>query len=237
MVLLVLREERVVLGACRIELPAQHVVVLLQLLRLPPRASVLEPDCHLPRLQPQRARQLRLALRLKLVGHLEAPLQRAHLLQAQPPLPLAAAPARRGRPLLVVRRRAAVLQRIRRAQVVAHGVGGVHGRPVAADAAAEHLRRRHRAGEVVEEGAERRGRRREEVLPVVLLLLRVVVVVMEGLLHLEEEVCWEGGSHAIGGHIGFITGAAGGAWAEYIYQSQGKREGERGWLSVCDREA
>jgi hypothetical protein len=38
--------------------------------------------------------------------------------------------------------------------------------------------------------------------------------------------------------IGFITGAAGGAWAEYIYQSQGKGEGERFVeLSVCDREA
>ncbi|WVZ94664.1 hypothetical protein U9M48_040530 [Paspalum notatum var. saurae] len=50
-----------------VQLPAQRVVVLLQLLGLPPRPPVLEPHGHLARLQAERARQLRLALRLQLM--------------------------------------------------------------------------------------------------------------------------------------------------------------------------
>ena len=202
--LLVVGQECVVLGACGVELPAQRVVVLLQLLGLPPGAAVLEPDGHLAGLQPQRAGQLRLALGLQLVGHLEAALQGAHLLHAQPPLPLAAAPAaRRGGHLLVVRRDASAvllllgLRRVQVAVVAAH-----------AEAAGQHWRRRgHGAAEVVEEGAdERRGRGSQEMVLVMVVLVVVVVVlllllVVEGLLHLEEEVGGEeGGGHAIGGH-------------------------------------
>jgi hypothetical protein len=199
--LLVVGEEGVVLGAGGVQLAAQRVVVLLQLLGLPPGAAVLEPDGHLAGLQPQRAGQLRLALRLQLVGHLEAALQRAHLLHAQPPLPLAA--RRRGGPLLVVRRAAAAVLLVLgfrvqvAAAVVAHAVG-VH----ALNAACQHLRRRrgHGAAEVVEEGAdERRGRGSQEVVVAFMVLVLVVRLLL--LLHLEEEVSGEeGGGHAIGCH-------------------------------------
>jgi|UniRef100_A0A804RCI6 hypothetical protein len=110
--LLVVGEEGVVVGLDGVELAPQRVVVLLQLLRLPPRAPVLEPDGHLPRLQAQRARQLQLALRLQLVPELEVLLQRPHLLHVQPPLLLPGPDGLQGavvRHLVLVRRAAARL--------------------------------------------------------------------------------------------------------------------------------
>jgi hypothetical protein len=79
-----------VVGAERVVGVAQRGVVALELLGLPPRAAVLEPDGNLARLQAEVQRQPRLPLRLQLVLRLEAPLQRAHLIRAQPPLLLPA---------------------------------------------------------------------------------------------------------------------------------------------------
>ncbi|WVZ94665.1 hypothetical protein U9M48_040530 [Paspalum notatum var. saurae] len=74
-----------------VQLPAQRVVVLLQLLGLPPRPPVLEPHGHLARLQAERARQLRLALRLQLVAPPWCPLYSSAppwpLSSSTPPLP------------------------------------------------------------------------------------------------------------------------------------------------------
>jgi hypothetical protein len=83
---LLVAAERVVVEAEGVVGAAQRVVVALQLLGLPARAAVLEPHGDLARLQAEVARQTRLALGLQLVLHLEAALQGAHLLRAQPPL-------------------------------------------------------------------------------------------------------------------------------------------------------
>ena len=54
-------------------------VVPLKLFGLPPRAAVLEPHCHLPRLHPQLLGQLRLPLWLQLVLPLKTLLQHEQL--------------------------------------------------------------------------------------------------------------------------------------------------------------
>lgn len=76
---MVVLEEGVVVGAEGVEGRLEAVEVALERLCLPPGAAVLEPDGHLPWLQPELAGQLRLPLRLQLVLLLEAPLQQVDL--------------------------------------------------------------------------------------------------------------------------------------------------------------
>ena len=73
-------EEGVVIGQEGVIGGLEAVEVSFELLGLPAGAPVLEPDGHLPRLQPKLLSQLALALRLQLVLCLKALLQQVHLL-------------------------------------------------------------------------------------------------------------------------------------------------------------
>ena len=81
---------------------AERGEVALDLLGLPARAAVLEPDGDLARVEAEVARDPGLALRVQLVVHLEAPLQRSHLIRRQTPLLLPEAAAGTCELLIVV---------------------------------------------------------------------------------------------------------------------------------------